>query len=82
MSKNYTQLCLVQMYQIQAFLKVGMKQNSITEAINVHPTTISRELSRNTAKRGRIAGEYVADNAQRKTEQRHHNKPKAVKFST
>ena len=31
---------------------------------------------------GKTAGEYVADNALRKTEQRHHNKTKAVKFST
>ena len=82
MSKNYTQLSLVQRYQIEAFLKAGMKQKNIAEAIKVNPSTISRELSRNTAKRGRTAGEYVADNAQRKTEQRHHNKPKAVKFST
>jgi IS30 family transposase len=48
----------------------------------VHPSTISRELGRNTAKRGKTAGEYVADNAQRRTEQRHHSKPKVVKFST
>jgi IS30 family transposase len=81
MSKNYTQLGLVQRYQIEAFLKAGMKQKNIAEAIKVNPSTISRELSRNTAKRGRTAGEYVADNAQRKAEQRHHNKPKAVKFS-
>ena len=59
-----------------------MKQKKIAQEIGVHPSTISRELIRNTAKRGRTAGEYVADNAQRKTEQRHHNKPKAVKFST
>jgi len=82
MSKNYTQLDLVQRYQIEAFLKAGMKQKDIAASINVHPTTISRELTRNTAKRGRTAGEYVAINAQRKTEQRHLNKPKAVKFST
>jgi IS30 family transposase len=82
MSKNYTQLSLVQRYQIEALLQLGMKQKKIAEAIKVNPSTISRELARNTAKRGRTAGEYVADNAQRKTELRHHNKPKVVKFST
>lgn len=82
MSKNYTQLSLIQRYQIEAFLKVGMKQKKIAEAINVDPSTISRELCRNTAKRGRTAGEYVAENAQRKAEQRHLYKPKATKFST
>jgi len=82
MSKNYTHLSLVQRYQIEALLQLGMKQKKIAEAIKVNPSTISRELARNTAKRGRTAGEYVADNAQRKTELRHHNKPKVVKFST
>jgi IS30 family transposase len=82
MDKNYTQLSLVQRYQIQAFLKAGMRQKTIAQEIGVHPSTISRELGRNTAKRGKTAGEYVADNAQRRTEQRHHSKPKVVKFST
>ena len=82
MDKNYTQLSLVQRYQIQAFLKAGMRQKNIAQEIGVHPSTISRELGRNTAKRGKTAGEYVADNAQRRTEQRHHSKPKVVKFST
>jgi len=82
MDKNYTQLSLVQRYQIQAFLKAGMRQKNIAQEIGVHPSTISRELGRNTAKRGNTAGEYVADNAQRRTEQRHHSKPKVVKFST
>lgn len=81
MSKNYTQLSLVQRYQIQAFLRAGKKQNWIAEEIGVHPSTISRELNRNIAKRGRTAGEYVADNAQRKTDQRHQIKPKMVKFT-
>jgi IS30 family transposase len=59
-----------------------MRQKTIAQEIGVHPSTISRELGRNTAKRGKTAGEYVADNAQRRTEQRHHSKPKVVKFST
>ena len=82
MSKNYTHLSLVQRYQIEAFRKAGMRQKNIAQEIGVHPSTISRELGRNTAKRGKTAGEYVADNAQRRTEQRHHSKPKVVKFST
>jgi IS30 family transposase len=81
MSKSYTQLSLEQRYQIQAFLKAGMKQNWIAQEIGVHPSTISRELNRNIAKRGRTAGAYVATNAQRKTEQRHQSKPKIVKFT-
>lgn len=81
MSKNYKQLSLVQRYQIQAFLKAGMSQKRIAQEIGVHPSTVSRELNRNIAKRGGLAGEYVAQNAQRRTEQRHHQKPKLVKFT-
>jgi IS30 family transposase len=81
MSKNYTQLSLIQRYQIEAYFKAGMKQKMIAESIGVHPSTISRELSRNIAKRGYTSGSYIASNAQRKTELRHHYKPKMVKFS-
>jgi IS30 family transposase len=81
MSKKYTHLSLVQRYQIQAFLKAGMKQKIIALEIGVHPSTISRELNRNIAKRGRTSGHYVAENAQRKTDQRHRYKEKLVKFT-
>ncbi|WP_026752769.1 helix-turn-helix domain-containing protein [Sediminibacterium sp. C3] len=80
MTKNYTQLSLVQRYQIQAFIKAEKKQKWIAEQLRVHPSTISRELKRNTAQRGRTAGTYLATNAQRRTEQRHQLKPKLVKF--
>ena len=81
MTKNYTQLSLVQRYQIQALVKAGKKQKWIAEEIGVNPSTISRELRRNTAQRGRTAGSYLASNAQRRTDQRHYYKPKLVKFS-
>jgi len=81
MTKNYTQLSLIQRYQIEAFIKAGMKQKKIAEHLGVNPSTISRELKRNTAQRGRTAGTYWATNAQRRTEQRHQLKPKLVKFN-
>jgi transposase, IS30 family len=70
MSKNYTQLSLVQRYQIQAFVKAGIKQKMIAQEIGVHPSTISRELNRN-----------IASNAQRRTDQCHQFKPNLVKFT-
>ena len=82
MTKNYTQLSLIQRYQIEALIKAGMKQKMIAANIGVDPSTVSRELARNIAQRGRTAGEYVASNAQRKTDQRHQIKHKVVKFST
>jgi IS30 family transposase len=81
MSKKYTHLSLVQRYQIEAFIKAGMKQKWIAAELRVDPSTISRELRRNTAQRGRTAGSYLANNAQRRTDQRHQIKPKLVKFN-
>ena len=60
MSKKYTQLSLVQRYQIEAFIKAGMKQKKVAAELGVDPSTISRELRRNTAQRGRTAGSYLA----------------------
>ncbi len=45
------------------------------------PLTISWELNRNIAKRGRGDLEYNASNAQRKTTLRHKNKPKKERFT-
>ena len=81
MSKNYTQLSLIQRYQIKAFFKVGIKQKVIALENGVHPSTISRELSRNIAQCGKTAGKYLAANAQRKTDNRNFAKPKVIKFS-
>jgi IS30 family transposase len=82
MTKIYTQLSLIQRYQIEALIKAGMKQKMIAANIGVDASTVSRELARNFAQRGKKGGEYVASNAQGKTEHRHHTKHKVVKFST
>ena len=42
----------VQRYEIQSYLKVGKKQKEIAELIGKHPSVISRELNRNSSKRG------------------------------
>ena len=81
MSKNYTQLSLEQRYQIEALIKAGIKQNMIADQLGVNASTISRELGRNTAKRGRTSGEYLANNAHRKTLVRHQQKAKQIKFT-
>src|SRR5829696_5565737 len=81
MSKNYTQLSLIQRYQIEALLKAGFNQKQIAFELDCHPSTVSRELKRNIAKRGRTSGFYQACNAQRKTELRHLTKPKKILFT-
>jgi IS30 family transposase len=48
----YTQLTQEQRYQIYAFLKAGFSQSAIANEINVHKSTISRELRRNRGLKG------------------------------
>ncbi len=79
-SKNCNQPSLVQRYLFEAFIKAGTKHNFIAEHISVYPATMICEHRRNNAKRGRTSGDYVAKNAQRKTDNRYRSKPKLVKF--
>jgi len=50
--RTYTQLTQEQRYQIYALLKAGHNQTEIAILINVHKSTISRELRRNRGPRG------------------------------
>lgn len=81
MSKNYTQLSLEQRYQIDALLKANLTQKKIADIIGVHPSTIHREIKRNTPMSGVGAKNYWAQNAQRKTNLRHRLKPKNIVFT-
>jgi IS30 family transposase len=56
-----------QRYTIAAMKQAGHSQKSISEAIGKDKSVVSRELSRNCDGR---SGEYRADLAQRKCEQR------------
>lgn len=49
---HYTQLTQEQRYQIYGMNRAGLMQKSIALDIGVHPSTISRELKRNTGQRG------------------------------
>nr|WP_169934639.1 IS30 family transposase [Nonlabens sp. Ci31] len=75
---EYKQLTRNQRYQIQTLLKAEIGKIEIADIIGVYPTIIYRELDRNSAKRGRTAGNYVAKNAQRPAVSRHKCKPKQV----
>ena len=50
--KAYKQLTYELRCQIYAFNKIGMSQNKIAKQLKISQSTISRELSRNTGKRG------------------------------
>jgi IS30 family transposase len=62
---SYKQLTYEQRYLINQLLKIGFTQTEIAESIEVHRSTISRELKRNTGRRG-----YRYKQAHRKAEQR------------
>ena len=78
---NYKQLDQEQRYVFGRLLKAGKSQEEIATAVGCHKSTVSRELNRNVAKRGRGAKEYDPNKAQQKTELRHRVKPKCIRFT-
>lgn len=78
---KYKQLSQEQRYVIGRLLKAGNTQAEIATAVGCHKCTISRELKRNTAKRGRGAKVYNPGKAQQKTHLRHKTKPKCFSFT-
>ena len=79
--KRYKQLDQEQRYTIEKMRNEGYSQISISEVIGVHRSTISRELRRNTPKRGRGANIYNGKNAHHKAIIREQAKPKAYRFT-
>jgi IS30 family transposase len=62
---NYTQVTEIERYQIRAYLKAGYTQQAIARELDRAPSTISRELKRNTGLRG-----YRPQQAQRRAGER------------
>lgn len=81
MKKIYHQLTREQRYKLESYLEAGKNQSQISLLLGFHRSTISREIARNVAKRGVGAKVYSADNAQKKTDIRHHLKQKQTRFS-
>lgn len=52
MAKGYTQLTQEQRYHIWALLKTGNTRRAIAEEVGCSPSTIGREIRRNTGERG------------------------------
>jgi IS30 family transposase len=81
MTKKYKQLNLEQRYKIEAYLALGLTQFAIAVLVNISKSTVSRELSRNTPKRGAGAKVYNAHKAHTKAIERHKIKPKCCLFT-
>ena len=71
-------LTVAQRYTISSMLKNGYSQSTIAATIAKDKSVVSRELKRNADAR---SGEYRSDLAQRKTDRRHKQKPKKVRFT-
>ena len=59
----YKQLTSEQRYTISVLLQSKTKKSDIAKAINVHPSTVSREIRRNSGIRGRYNWETAQANA-------------------
>jgi len=75
--KTYKQLTYELRCQIYALKKTGLSQNKIAQQLKVSQSTISRELSRNTGKRG-----YRIKQAQSFTDTRRLLARKAIKMTS
>jgi IS30 family transposase len=67
-----------QRYAIESYLGDKISQSKIAELLGKSKSVISREIARNKDSRN---GKYRASLAQRKTEERHKNKRKRVRFT-
>jgi len=74
--RQYRPLTEEDRIEIYAMEQAGKKQNQLAGALGVHPSTISRELRRNTGLRG-----YRPKQAQQKTLHRRLTARKAVKMT-
>ncbi len=74
--REYRQLTEEDRIEIYAMKQAGKKQNNIAAELGVHPSTISRELARNTGLRG-----YRPKQAQHKASHRRLTARKAVKMT-
>ena len=74
--RKYRQLTHEQRYVIYQLKKLGFTQSKIAVTINVSTSTISRELKRNTGKRG-----YRPKQAHEKCIERRHNAAKYIHFT-
>ena len=74
---SYTQLTQEQRYQIHAMLKMGHQQTEIADYLEVHKSTISRELRRNKGLRG-----YRPKQAHQKAMSRRNHAQRRIKAET
>ena len=70
------QLTLAQRYNISAYLQAGISKHRIADLINVHHSTVFREISRNS-----VHGKYDPDRADCRSKDRRQNARKSNKIT-
>ncbi|MBN0245388.1 helix-turn-helix domain-containing protein, partial [Pseudomonas aeruginosa] len=75
MTTHYRQLTQGQRYQIEAGLSAGKSQASIAKQVGVHPSTISREVRRNSSQKTYKAVAATHESDARRAQARKHCKP-------
>ena len=73
-----SQITFAQRYTISAMLRIGESRERIAEALGKSKSSIYREIARNQDRRN---GEYKAELAQKKCQQRHKIKKKKRRFT-
>ena len=73
---SYKHLSLEERHYLELELKAGSTLNKIAKNLCRHPSTLSRELNRNTGQRG-----YRNKQANELAQKRHKEKPKASKLT-
>ena len=66
--KNYRHLTLAQRYKIEALLKIGHKAPFIADQLELHKSTLYREINRNSTKTGSYSGRSAHERSQEKKE--------------
>lgn len=77
MTPKFSHLSQEQRYKIEALLNAGHSRTFIADSIDVHKSTISRELKRNSVHSQHPPDKYKAVQAQRFSEKRAFKKPSA-----
>ena len=74
---SYSQITMVQRYQIEALIREGLSKSCIAKNLSVHRSTIYREIRRNS-----IDGLYKAEYAQISTRLRYQKKRKNLRLTS
>ena len=74
---SYSQITMIQRYQIEALIREGLSKSCIASNLGVHRSSIYREIQRNS-----IDGHYKAEYAQISTRLRYQKKKKNLRLTT